>query len=81
MSSTEVTGKLPKPQLRSLLHSQIKRNLLLAGISVLIAGCYMRFVYGDGRKKAYANFSRDYDIEKEFERMRKKGLFDSCDSD
>ncbi|VEN39216.1 unnamed protein product [Callosobruchus maculatus] len=81
MSSTEVTGKLPKPQLRSLLHSQIKRNLLLTGISVIIAGCYMRFGYGDSRKKAYADFFRDYDIEKEFERMRKKGLFDSCDSD
>lgn len=26
-------------------------------------------------------FSRNYDAEKEFEKMRKKGLFDSCDTD
>nr|CAH7743791.1 unnamed protein product [Callosobruchus chinensis] len=58
MSSTEVSGKLPKPQLRSLLHSQIKRNLFFIGISVVIAGCYMKFVYGDNRKKAYADFFR-----------------------
>ncbi|CAH2002320.1 unnamed protein product [Acanthoscelides obtectus] len=81
MSSSEVSGKLPKPQMRSLLHSQIKRNLLFTGISVVIAGCYMKFVYSDSNKKAYANFYRDYDIEKEFETMRKKGLFDSCDTD
>ncbi|XP_019868697.1 cytochrome c oxidase subunit 6C [Aethina tumida] len=73
-------GKLKKPQMRGLLHAQIKKNLTLAFISVVAAGCYMRFVYGDGQKKAYADFYRTYDIEKEFERQRKRGVFDSCDS-
>ncbi|CAH1116864.1 unnamed protein product [Phaedon cochleariae] len=78
---SELVGKIPKPQMRSLLHRQIKRNLLICGIGVAIAGSYMRFVYGDGQKRAYAEFYRTYDIEKEFQRMRKKGLFDSCDAD
>ncbi|XP_074030645.1 cytochrome c oxidase subunit 6C-like [Leptinotarsa decemlineata] len=78
---SEVTGKLPKPQMRSLLHSQIKRNLFWCGISVLIAGSYMRFVFGDGRKRVYAEFYKNYDAEKEFHRIRKKGLFDSCSAE
>ncbi|CAH0551792.1 unnamed protein product [Brassicogethes aeneus] len=71
---------LKKPQMRSLLHQQIKKNLALVGISVLAAGIYMRFIFGDGRKQKYADFYKTYDIEKEFERQRKKGLFDSCDT-
>ncbi|XP_072385874.1 cytochrome c oxidase subunit 6C-like [Diabrotica undecimpunctata] len=79
--SAELTGHLPKPQMRGLLHSTIKRNLILTGITVVLSGCYMRFIYGDGNKRAYANFYLNYDAEKEFTRMRKKGLFDSCDPD
>ncbi|KAG5877035.1 hypothetical protein JTB14_006516 [Gonioctena quinquepunctata] len=78
---SDVAGKLPKPQMRSLLHAQIKKNLVFVGISVLAAGCYMRFVYGNGNKRAYADFFKTYDAEKEFQRMRKKGLFDSCDTE
>ncbi|XP_057663368.1 cytochrome c oxidase subunit 6C-like [Diorhabda carinulata] len=78
---SELPERIPKPQMRGLLHSLIKKNLILTGISVLIAGGYMRFVYGDGNKRAYANFYLNYDAEKEFHTMRKKGLFDSCDPD
>lgn len=56
MSSTP--AKLAKPQLRGLLHNQIKKNFIGLGVVVLVAGVYMRFVFGDGRKRAYANFYR-----------------------
>ncbi|EFA07587.1 cytochrome c oxidase subunit 6C [Tribolium castaneum] len=75
----EQVARIPKPQMRGLLHSQIKRNLILTGISCTIAGLYMKFVFGNSRKNAYAEFYKNYDINKEFHRIRRKGLFDSCD--
>lgn len=53
---SEVTAKVSKPVMRRLLHNQIGKNLLATGVSVVIAGLYMRFVFGDGNKKDYANF-------------------------
>ncbi|KAJ8925889.1 hypothetical protein NQ315_009741 [Exocentrus adspersus] len=78
---SEVSPKVAKPQLRGLLHTQIKKNLLLTGISVVVAAVYMRFVFGDQRKRNYAEFYKNYDIDKEFDRMRNKGLFESCEPD
>ncbi|KAJ3648650.1 hypothetical protein Zmor_020438 [Zophobas morio] len=75
----EELSKLPKPQMRRLLYGQIRKNLILTGISVTIAGLYMRLVFGDGNKREYAEFYKNYDINKEFHRIRRKGLFDSCD--
>ncbi|CAG9861288.1 unnamed protein product [Phyllotreta striolata] len=79
--SAEVAGKLPKPQMRGLLHRQIKRNLVIAGIACFIGGAYMRFVYGARNKKAYADFYLNFDAEKTFHEMRRKGVFNSCDTD
>ncbi|RZC33261.1 COX6C domain containing protein [Asbolus verrucosus] len=76
---SEEAGKIPKPLMRGMLHSQIKRNLIITGINCILAGCYMKFIFGNGRKAKYAEFYKNYDIDKEFERMRVKGLFDSCD--
>lgn len=56
MSASEGVAKLPKPQLRGLLNRQIRVNLILTGFSCLAAGLYMRFVYGDGQKRKYAEF-------------------------
>ncbi|ENN71775.1 cytochrome c oxidase subunit 6C-like [Dendroctonus ponderosae] len=81
MSAAEVTKPLPRPQLRGLLRSSIKRNLISVAITITTAAVLMKFVHNDGRKTAYAEFYKNYDIDKEFERMRKKGLFDSCPSD
>ncbi|KAL3286957.1 hypothetical protein HHI36_001443 [Cryptolaemus montrouzieri] len=69
---------LPKPQLRGLLRSQIKKNLIIASvlsISVVIA---QKIFVNDERKRVYAEFYKNYDINKEFEKMKAKGLFDSC---
>ncbi|KAL1497574.1 hypothetical protein ABEB36_008510 [Hypothenemus hampei] len=79
--SGEVTKPLPRPQLRGLLHTQIKRNLIGVGISVIVAGAYVYFIRNQNRKKLYEDFYKNYDIEKEFQRMKKKGLFNSCPAD
>lgn len=79
--SDEGPVRLPKPQIRSLLNARIKTNLILVGISCLVAGCYMKFVFGADRKRAYAEFYKNYDIDQEFNRMRKKGVFDSCETE
>ncbi|KAJ8944952.1 hypothetical protein NQ318_013100 [Aromia moschata] len=78
---SEITAKVAKPQMRRLLHNQIRTNIIATGVSVLIAGLGMKFLFGDKNKSDYVNFYKTYDVDKEFERMRKKGLFESCDSD
>ncbi|XP_066139402.1 cytochrome c oxidase subunit 6C-like [Euwallacea fornicatus] len=67
-----------KPQIRSLLRTQIKLNLIVALGMCTVAAVAMKVLYNDKRKEAYANFYKNYDINKEFEKMRAKGLFDSC---
>ncbi|KAL4671516.1 hypothetical protein H8959_004225 [Pygathrix nigripes] len=40
-------------------------------------GCLLSFGVADKRKKAYADFYRNYDAMKDFEEMRKAGIFQS----
>ncbi|VEN57697.1 unnamed protein product [Callosobruchus maculatus] len=72
-------GKAAKPQLRGLLHQQIKFNIILAAAVAGVAAVATKVFVNDHRKNLYANFYKSYDIEKSFHQMRKKGLFDSCE--
>lgn len=49
-------GKASKPQLRGLLQSQIKRNIIVAATVAALAALYQKFVYNDGQKRIYADF-------------------------
>jgi hypothetical protein len=49
-------GKIPKPQMRGLLNAQIKRNLALTAVTCTLAGLYMKFIFGNGRKNVYAEY-------------------------
>ncbi|XP_044745987.1 cytochrome c oxidase subunit 6C-like [Coccinella septempunctata] len=69
---------LPKPQLRGLLRSQIKVNLIVMSVIAVGAVALQKVFINDRRKQVYADFYKNYDIDKEFERMKAKGLFDSC---
>ena len=51
----EVT-KIPKPKMRGLLMDQIKRNLILTFINMIISGLAFKFGYVERRKKIYADF-------------------------
>lgn len=49
-------ANLKKPQLRGLLHSQIKRTLIIAiGLSI-VAGVAQKFLVSEPRKRQYAEF-------------------------
>nr|ABR27900.1 cytochrome c oxidase [Triatoma infestans] len=66
-----------KPQLRGLLHSQIKRNLIIGLVLSISSGFLFKTFIGDARKKQYAEFYKNYDAEEDFKRMKSLGLFQS----
>ncbi|XP_076259896.1 cytochrome c oxidase subunit 6C-like [Rhynchophorus ferrugineus] len=80
MSST-VSTTLKKPQLRRLLYTNVRNTLISVAVSITVVTAIVKIFHNDARKKAYADFYKNYDINAEFEKMRKKGLFDSCPSD
>ncbi|XP_044263864.1 cytochrome c oxidase subunit 6C-1-like [Tribolium madens] len=78
---SDSVSKAAKPQLRGLLHNQIKRNLIVAIGMCITAAVAQKIFVNDHRKQVYAEFYKNYDINKEFNRIRNKGLFDSCEPD
>lgn len=76
MAGDTATGKLPKPQLRFLLQSSIKTTLVQAGVVTLVTALGWKFLIMDPHKKAISEFYKTYDAEKDFERMKKAGLFE-----
>ncbi|KAI8432550.1 hypothetical protein MSG28_013545 [Choristoneura fumiferana] len=78
MAGDKAVSTVTKPQMRGLLNSSIKRNLTISLTLAAITGVAFKQLVGNERKKRYAEFYRNYDAEKEFEEMKKKGLFQSC---
>ncbi|VVC91332.1 cytochrome c oxidase subunit 6C [Leptidea sinapis] len=78
MTGASAVSTITKPQMRGLLTSAIKRHLIISFTLAGISGVLWKTLVGDARKKRYAEFYRNYDAEKEFEEMRKKGIFQSC---
>jgi len=68
---------LPRPQMRGLLSSHLKKHFAI-GVVLAVAGaaCVKVFLY-DWRKAKYAEFYKTYDVQKDFERMRELGVFQS----
>ncbi|XP_061460077.1 cytochrome c oxidase subunit 6C [Rhineura floridana] len=68
---------LPKPQMRGLLAKRLRIHIV--GAFLFSFGCVALYKFGvaDPRKKAYAEFYKNYDATKEFEAMRKAGVFES----
>ncbi|KAF4518810.1 hypothetical protein B566_EDAN008138 [Ephemera danica] len=73
---TEIMS-IAKPQMRGLLNSSIKKNLIISGVLCVISVFAMKFGFNDVRKAKYAEFYKTYDAEKDFERMRKTGVLQS----
>ncbi|XP_015261343.1 PREDICTED: cytochrome c oxidase subunit 6C [Gekko japonicus] len=69
---------LAKPQMRGLLASRLKKHLVV--LSILSLGIIVGFKFGvsEPRKRAYAEFYKNYDFAKEFEAMREAGIFQSA---
>ncbi|XP_077434122.1 cytochrome c oxidase subunit 6C [Vanacampus margaritifer] len=68
---------LPKPVMRGLLAKRLRFHFPIAfGFSLLVAAAF-KYTVSDPRKKAYADFYKQYDPVKEFNAMREAGIFHS----
>ncbi|XP_062067405.1 cytochrome c oxidase subunit 6C-like [Lepus europaeus] len=68
---------LVKPQMQGLLAKCLHFHIVGAfAVSLSVAALY-NIHYTNTRKKAYADFYRNYDSMKNFEEMKKAGIFQS----
>ncbi|XP_015994203.1 cytochrome c oxidase subunit 6C [Rousettus aegyptiacus] len=72
------SSALTKPQMRGLLAKRLRFHIVGAVIVSLGVATFYKFGVAEPRKKAYADFYRNYDSMKDFEEMRKAGIFQSA---
>ncbi|CAN9512591.1 unnamed protein product [Ophioblennius macclurei] len=68
---------LAKPQMRGLLGKRLRFHLPIAFTLSIAAAIMFKYGVTEPRKKAYADFYKQYDATKEFEAMREAGIFES----
>ncbi|KAM5281144.1 cytochrome c oxidase subunit 6C-like [Ctenodactylus gundi] len=71
------SSALVKPQVQGLLAKIIGFIVFEAFVVSLGVAVLYRFGVAEPRKKAYASIYRNYDSMKDFEEMRKAGIFQS----
>ncbi|XP_053462785.1 cytochrome c oxidase subunit 6C-like [Nycticebus coucang] len=71
------SSALAKSQMRGLLARRLRIYIVGALVVSLGVAAFYKFAVGEPRKKAYADFYRNYDSMKDFEEMRKAGVFQS----
>ncbi|XP_072805650.1 cytochrome c oxidase subunit 6C isoform X1 [Vicugna pacos] len=76
--TTMTSGALTKPQMRGLLAKRLRFHIVGAFVVSLGVATLYKFGVAEPRKKAYADFYRNYDSMKDFEEMRKAGIFQSA---
>ncbi|XP_061075960.1 cytochrome c oxidase subunit 6C-1 [Conger conger] len=69
---------LPKPVMRGLLGKRLRFHLPIAFALSLATAVAFKYSVTEPRKRAYAEFYKDYDAMKEFNAMREAGVFESC---
>ncbi|XP_019506787.1 PREDICTED: cytochrome c oxidase subunit 6C-like [Hipposideros armiger] len=72
------SSALAKPQMCGLLAKRLRVHIVGAVIVSLGVAAFYKFAVAEPRKKAYADFYRTYDSMKDFEAMRKAGIFQSA---
>ncbi|XP_035887191.1 cytochrome c oxidase subunit 6C isoform X2 [Phyllostomus discolor] len=77
-TTTMSSSALTKPQMRGLLAKRLRFHLVGAILVSLGVAASYKFGVAERRKKAYADFYRNYDSKKDFEEMRKAGIFQSA---
>ncbi|XP_065759187.1 cytochrome c oxidase subunit 6C [Muntiacus reevesi] len=75
---TTMSTALAKPQMRGLLARRLRFHIVGAFMVSLGFATFYKFAVAERRKKAYADFYRNYDSMKDFEEMRKAGIFQSA---
>nr|XP_042139354.1 cytochrome c oxidase subunit 6C-2-like [Peromyscus maniculatus bairdii] len=71
------SGMLPKPQMCGLLAKRLRVHIVGAFVMALGVAASYKFGVAEPRNKAYADFYRHYDSMKDFEEMRRAGIFQS----
>uniref|UniRef100_A0A8C5K0Q4 Cytochrome c oxidase subunit 6C n=1 Tax=Jaculus jaculus TaxID=51337 RepID=A0A8C5K0Q4_JACJA len=71
------SGALAKPQMRGLLARRLRFHIVGAFFVAVGVACACKFGVAEQRKKAYADFYRNDDSMKDFEEMRRAGIFQS----
>ncbi|XP_053433553.1 cytochrome c oxidase subunit 6C-like [Nycticebus coucang] len=71
------SSALAKPQMRGLLARHLRIHIVGAFVVSLGVAAFYKYAVAEPRKKAYADFYRNYDSVKYFEEMRKAGVFQS----
>uniref|UniRef100_A0A8C6FSZ8 Cytochrome c oxidase subunit 6C n=1 Tax=Moschus moschiferus TaxID=68415 RepID=A0A8C6FSZ8_MOSMO len=69
---------LAKPQMHGLLAKRLRFHIVGAFMVSLGFATFCKFAVAEQRKKTYADFYRNYDSMKDFEEMRKAGIFQSA---
>lgn len=68
---------LPRPKMRGLLQSHLKKHFLIGAVLAITGAAAVKFFLLDARKQKYADFYKTYDGQKDFERMKELGVFQS----
>ncbi|KOX76310.1 Cytochrome c oxidase subunit 6C [Melipona quadrifasciata] len=69
--------RLPKPQLRGLHVTRIKRSFAIAGLLCATTGMAWKLLVIDTYNQKVEDFYKTYDAEKSLDRMNKAGLMES----
>ena len=77
MGSEGAVSKLPKPVMRGMMVSLIKRNMVIAGVVATVTSSAYWYFVARQRKINYENFYKNYDAMKDYERMKAAGVFQS----
>ncbi|XP_069025732.1 cytochrome c oxidase subunit 6C [Embiotoca jacksoni] len=68
---------LPKPLMRGLLGRRLRFHLPIAFTLSIMAAVVFKYTVTEPRKRAYAEFYKQYDAVKEFNAMKEAGIFES----
>ena len=78
---SSAVARLAKPDMRGHLAKKLKLHLFLAIAGGIASTGVYHMLVTKPRKDAYRNFFATYDPDKDFERMKRAGLFKCCPLD
>merc|ERR1711874_627605 len=74
---SSAVAKVAKPMLRGLHVESIKKNIIIATVLSTVTTGAWYFAINKPRIQAYKDFYANYDAEKDFQRMKALGVFQS----
>jgi len=77
MMMSSAVAKVAKPMMRGMHVESIKKNILMATVSATVTTTAWYFLVNKPRIQAYKDFYANYDAEKDFQRMKALGVFQS----